>query len=233
MDTAFYILHVDDNAFDRQLVRDALERENSLFTVTTAASRQEFEIQLLAGHYDLVVTDFDILGYQGLEVIDRVHEVFPDLPVIVLTGTGSEEIAVEAMKRGAADYVIKNPYHIRRLPMAIQSAIERRRLRDERVRAEQKLLRERNLLRTLIDNVPDVIYVTDLTGRFIASNAAHAAAAHTTPSQMIGRTSADVFRRILRATFTRMTRRWSPAIPRSSVLNGALPFLPWTAGGSL
>jgi PAS domain S-box-containing protein len=318
MNAPFHILHVDDSPFDRQLVRDALELEHNQFIVTTAASRQEFETRLAAGGYDLVLTDFNILGFEGLQVIDAVHEALPSLPVIVLTGTGSEEVAVEAMKRGAADYVIKNPHHIRRLPMAIQSAIERKRLRDERLRSEQalrvseerlrafanalpdlafivdetghyvqllsasehllyqegerylgkrveetlpepiagqikaaihqavrtgavqtieyqldlhgrptwfegrfslmadvpgeqalvvyvarditdhkhaeiKLMQERNLLRTLIDNAPDYIYVINHAGRFIASNAAHAAAAHLLPPQMIGKSAVDVF----------------------------------------
>ncbi|MBI1281618.1 MAG: PAS domain-containing protein [Anaerolineaceae bacterium] len=310
------ILHVDDNVLDRELVRDALEREVQAFILTVATSRKEFEDQLVTGNWDLILSDFNILGFEGLQVIDAVHRDNPSIPVILVTGTGSEEIAVEAMKRGAADYVIKTPKHIRRLPLAILAAMERKRLQDEHSQSEQalrmsearlnaftkalpdlafivsedgcflhllsapdnelfqegerligkhihevlphavaeqivnaihrtiessntqsieyrvdsldmiwfevrtspmmlsdespmvvyivrnitdrklaehKLRRERNLLRTLIDNVPDYIYVTDHDGNFVASNSAHAAAANLKPAQVIGQSASEVF----------------------------------------
>ncbi|MBI5715264.1 MAG: PAS domain S-box protein, partial [Chloroflexi bacterium] len=60
------------------------------------------------------------------------------MPVVIVTGTGSEEIAVEALKRGAADYVIKTPKHIRRLPQTIHTALEKKNLVEERTHAEQE-----------------------------------------------------------------------------------------------
>jgi signal transduction histidine kinase/DNA-binding response OmpR family regulator len=135
------ILYVDDYPLDRELVRDALEKENGGFQVTEAASRSEFEARLAEGNYDLVLTDFNILGFEGLQVISVVQAKNPRIPVVIVTGTGSEEVAVEAMKRGAADYVIKTPHHIQRLPRTIRAAIERKRLQDEREQAE-KALRE-------------------------------------------------------------------------------------------
>ncbi len=133
------ILYVDDYPLDRQLVRDALEKEHGDFRVTEAASRQEFEARLAEGDYDIVLSDFNILGFEGLEVMDAVREKDPGVPVLILTGTGSEEVAVEAMRRGAADYVIKTPEHIRRLPHTIQAAIEKTRFQDEHTRMVQAL----------------------------------------------------------------------------------------------
>ncbi|MBC8254665.1 MAG: PAS domain-containing protein [Ardenticatenia bacterium] len=133
------ILHVDDYPLDRQLVRDALEKEHEGFRVTEAASRQEFEARLAKGDYDIVLADFNILGFEGLEVMDAVRERDPGVPVLIVTGTGSEEVAVEAMRRGAADYVIKTPEHIRRLPHTVQAAIEKNRLLHEHTRMVQAL----------------------------------------------------------------------------------------------
>jgi DNA-binding NtrC family response regulator len=104
-----HILYVDDYPLDRELVRDALEREHGGFQLTEAASRQEFEERLAEGDYDLILSDFNILGFEGLQVIDSIQARDPRLPVVIVTGTGSEEVAVEAMKRGATDYVIKSP----------------------------------------------------------------------------------------------------------------------------
>jgi PAS domain S-box-containing protein len=128
------ILYVDDYVLDRELIRDALEKESDGFIVTEASSHEEFIAKLALDEYDLVLSDFNILGYEGLQIIDVVHAHNPTMPIIIVTGTGSEEIAVEALKHGAADYIIKTPHHIRRLPQTILSVIEKRDLQRERDR---------------------------------------------------------------------------------------------------
>jgi response regulator RpfG family c-di-GMP phosphodiesterase len=143
------ILYVDDSPLDRELVRDALEKETGGFQVVEAASRVAFETALADGEFDLVLTDFNILGYEGLQVIDTVHTRDECLPVVIVTGTGSEEVAVEAMKRGASDYVIKSASHIRRLPLTIHAVLENARLQEEHNRAEQNVQRQIQRLRAL------------------------------------------------------------------------------------
>ncbi len=142
MTTPLRILYVDDSLFDRELVRDVLEKERRDFLVIEAASRQEFESRLDDGRYDLVLSDFNILGFEGLQVLDRVRAKAPALPVIIVTGTGSEEVAVEAMKRGADDYVLKTVKHIQRLPLTIHTVLEKKRLQQERERAQHALREE-------------------------------------------------------------------------------------------
>jgi len=139
MTNPIHILYVDDSRLDRELVLDALEIEAGGFQVVEATSREEFETALSQGEFDLVLTDFNILGYEGLQVLDTVHARYTGLPVIIVTGTGSEEVAVEAMKRGAADYVIKSPRHIHRLPQSIRSVLDNARLQEERTQAVEAL----------------------------------------------------------------------------------------------
>jgi len=139
MSDPLQILYVDDYALDRALVRDALEKEHGGFQVTEAASRQAFEARLGEDDYDLVLSDFNILGFEGLEVLDTVKARHPEVPVVIVTGTGSEEVAAEALRRGASDYVIKSPEHIRRLPHTIHQAVEKQRLKDERRNAQEAL----------------------------------------------------------------------------------------------
>src|SRR3990172_1120054 len=154
MDNAIRILYVDDNPLDRELVRHALEREHGGFQVVEATSREQFEARLAEGGFDLVLTDFNILGFEGLQVLDAVRARYPRVPVIVVTGTGSEEVAVEAMKQGAADYVIKTPKHIRRLPHTIRAAIERR-------QAEEALRESEQRFRELAEHIREVFWMTD------------------------------------------------------------------------
>src|SRR5262249_33858811 len=89
----------------------------------------------------LVLTDFNILGFEGLQVISTVHSLNPRLPVVIVTGTGSEEVAVEAMRRGGAHHGIKKPKHNPRLPPTHRGGVQRKAFTEERERAE-KALRE-------------------------------------------------------------------------------------------
>jgi putative two-component system response regulator len=135
------VLYVEDNPHDRALVRDALEIEGDGFVLAEATSRAEFEAALAGGDFDVVLSDFNICGFEGLEVLAAVRARADPAPVIIVTGTGSEEIAVTAMKQGAADYVIKTPKHILRLPITIRAALEHRRLEAESGRTRARTLR--------------------------------------------------------------------------------------------
>ena len=186
------ILYVDDYPLDRELVRDALEKEHGGFRVSEAASRAEFEVKLVAENYDLVLSDFNILGFEGLQVLEAVRARAPHVPVIIVTGTGSEEVAVEAMKRGAADYVIKTAKHIRRLPQTIHAVLEKQHLHIEYEQARTALEAERNLLRALIDSIPDLIYVKDVMCRFVLANTALARfLGMAAPEEIVGKADLD------------------------------------------
>ena len=132
------VLYVDDYPLDRALVRHALEVDGEGFELVEAGSRAEFEAALAGGGFDLVLSDFNILGFEGLQVLAAVNSTPSPVPVVIVTGTGSEEVAVEAMKQGAADYVIKTHKHIQRLPHTIEAVLEKRRLEEEGCRARQR-----------------------------------------------------------------------------------------------
>ncbi len=148
-----HVLCVDDSPYDRELIRRALEKGEEGFTITEASDRQTFESRLAAVECDVVLTDFNILGFEGLEVIKIVQERLPGTPVIVITGTGSEEIAVKALKQGAADYVIKTPSHIAQLPLTIRRVLGARRSETERER-----------LLSAIEQSGEAVLITDSEG---------------------------------------------------------------------
>ncbi len=163
MNNPIRVFYIDDYPLDRALVRDALEKEQSGFQVFEVASRAEFEARFNETDYDLVLSDFNILGFEGLQVIDAVHEKDPYLPVVIVTGTGSEEIAIEAMKRGAADYVIKTPQHLRRLPLTINTVLEKTRLKAISQQALGALCQSEERFRQLAENIREVFWMTDIT----------------------------------------------------------------------
>ena len=166
MNTPIRVLCVDDNPLDRELIRDALAQEHGGFVLAEAASRAEFEARLAALDCDVVLSDVNILGFHGLQVLEAVHAQDPQMPVVIVTGTGSEEVAVEALRRGAADYLVKTPQHIRRLPYTIQAVLELARLEIDRKRAEAnqqlavdvlRLLNRPNNLTVLVEELMRLI----------------------------------------------------------------------------
>lgn len=151
MSKPIWILYIEDNPLDIELVRDALENDQAEFKLVAVASGADFEIALAKNNFDLILSDFNILGIKGFEIIDAVHVKDPTMPVVIVTGSGSEEIAVDALKRGAADYVIKTPKHIQRLPHTIQVVLEKRRLNLARKQTETKIHRQYDELQTIYD----------------------------------------------------------------------------------
>jgi diguanylate cyclase (GGDEF)-like protein/PAS domain S-box-containing protein len=135
MSASIRVLYLDDSRTDRDLVRHALETVESGFAITEAHSRAAFEMQLRTRMHDVIVTDYHLPGFTALEVIDIAHAANEDLPVLIVTGTGNEELAVAAMKRGAADYLVKSPDGIESLPAAIRTALSRDRRSGERRQA--------------------------------------------------------------------------------------------------
>lgn len=131
MDRPIKILYIDDSAFDRALVRDALERDHQGFRLWEATSQETFHQLFESEVFDVILSDFNILGFEGLEVIDVVKRRSPEVPVILVTGTGSEETAVDAIRRGADDYVIKTPSHIQHLPHTILGVLDRYKLKKD------------------------------------------------------------------------------------------------------
>ena len=147
------ILYVDDYQLDRELVRDSLEKEHGGFEVTEASDRHEFDALLKNRTFDVVLSDFNIAGFEGLQVIAAVRKHNPSMPVIIVTGTGSEEIAVMALKQGASDYVLKRPNHIRRLPQTILAALEKQILKNEHQKDQIALMESEKRYRSLFENM--------------------------------------------------------------------------------
>ena len=134
MEHPLHLVLVDDNPDDRLLVARQLQREFTELRITHVANPEDLGAVLEEGGFDVVITDYQLHWTDGLSVLKQIKARYPDCPVIMFTATGNEEIAVEAMKAGLDDYVIKTARHLPRLIAAVRTAIERAR---ERVKAER------------------------------------------------------------------------------------------------
>jgi PAS domain S-box-containing protein len=135
------VLLVDDNPDDRLLALRALQREIPEIKATEITNDTQLHRALEQGGFDLVITDFQLRWSDGLKVLREVKRLWPNVPVVMFTGTGSEEIAVEAMKSGLDDYVIKSPRHFARLPTAAMNSMRQAKIRLQKAEAEANFTR--------------------------------------------------------------------------------------------
>jgi len=159
------ILLIDDNPDDRTIVMRELRREFSNLQVKQLTEREGFAKALKEGAFDLVITDYQIRWTDGLTVLGTVKCFWPDCPVIMFTATGSEEIAVQAMKAGLSDYVLKSPEHFIRLPAAVRSAVER-------AASDRRAARLETRLESLLNRLNVGVFRSTTDGRLVEANPA-------------------------------------------------------------
>jgi signal transduction histidine kinase len=122
-------LLIDDSPYDRELIKRTLQRSFPDAIYVEILHEQAFDEVLRDLDYTLVCTDYYLKWTNGLDILQAIRARSADLPVIMVTDTGSEEIAAEAMKKGLNDYVLKS--HLTRLPIAIAECLERRQVQAE------------------------------------------------------------------------------------------------------
>lgn len=140
------VIVIDDNPDDRALVHRELHREHGKYELSEVSSLEQFTEFLKNSEFDLVITDYQLGWSDGLEILREIKLRRPDVPVIMFTGSGSEEVAVLAMKAGLDDYVLKSSRQFRRLSVAVQKALK---MREKRRAVEQAEHRYRQLFETL------------------------------------------------------------------------------------
>jgi PAS domain S-box-containing protein len=165
MNRALHILLLNDNPDDRALVARELCREIPNLQVEHIIQATDFDQAVKAGAFDLVITDLQLCWTDGLKVLHAVKSCQPDCPVIMFTNASSEEIAVEAMKAGLDDYVVKSSQHSVRLRTAVRSVLEKARHRRAQREAD-------DLYRDLFERAPVAIYRITPEGQILKANPA-------------------------------------------------------------
>ena len=130
MNSPLRVLHLEDDIRDTELVRATLESEGLPTDLTRVEAEQEFVSALKDGSFDLILADYTLPAFDGLSALKLAQEHAPDMPFLFVSGTLGEDVAIEALKRGATDYVLKT--RLARLGPSVTRALREAQEKAER-----------------------------------------------------------------------------------------------------
>ena len=158
------VLHLEDNEADHLLVCEMLRTDGLPCEMQLARNQPEFEQALQRDKFDVIISDFTLPSYDGLRALSLAEEWQKDVPFIFFSGTIGEETAVESLKTGAVDYIVKQRPH--RLVAAVRRALQESAERARRKQAEQRIREQAALL----DKAQDAIIVCNLADQVVFWN---------------------------------------------------------------
>jgi PAS domain S-box-containing protein len=151
------VLHLEDSPRDAEVVREKINVEGVSCDIRLVNNKDSFEAALTQEPFDLIISDYNLPGYDGVTALKHAQLARPDVPVILISGTVGEEEAVKCLHIGATDYLLKD--RLDRLVPAMQRAIQEAETRRTRKRADAALIDLRDAL-----NLHAIVAVTDTLG---------------------------------------------------------------------
>lgn len=148
------ILCLEDEESDAILIRERLKSDGLVFDFDIAATGPEFTSMLMEGGYDLILSDYNLPGYNGIAALIQAKKLCPDIPFICISGTIGEDLAVELIQLGAADYVLKD--RLSRLSVAIREALHKAEAERARKMAEEEIINMKKALELLNHHLDEI-----------------------------------------------------------------------------
>lgn len=145
------ILHLEDSRVDHTLVKFALQRSRMACELTLVDTMDDLRLQLESAPFDILLADYHLPGFTGLDAWELARVLRPELPFVVLSGAIGEAAAVEAMHRGVSDYLLKDNMH--RLAHVIERALEISETRRAKAVADAELADSRQRLAELAEHL--------------------------------------------------------------------------------
>ncbi len=181
------ILYLEDNPLDVKILESMLAADETEFLLDSCSKEKEFKQMLEEEQYDIIISDYYVPPYDGFKALDYIKEEYPLIPFILISGVAGEELAVEAIKRGATDYILKN--NLYRLPSAIHKAI----LLFKEKELKQKAEDLRTKYDFIINTSRSLMSLIDRNYTYEAINNAFAAAHNLVKEEIIGKSLVEIW----------------------------------------
>ncbi|MFO0754254.1 MAG: EAL domain-containing protein [Thermodesulfovibrionales bacterium] len=191
MQKTLRVLLVEDSEDDALLVLRALKKggyEPAALRIDTAPA---LEAALREGEWDIVISDYVMPHFSGLAALELLKRSGIDLPFLLVSGKIGEGTAVDAMKAGAHDYILKD--NLTRLVPAIERELREAEVRRERRQADERIREIARRQESILNSIPDRAWMKDREGRYIAVNDAYGQTAGRTPAEIAGKTDLDIW----------------------------------------
>ncbi len=179
------VLILEDRPSDAELILYELKRAGYEYDSQRVDTREAYQAAIQNGA-DIILADYNLPQFTAMQAIHLLQESNLDIPLIVVTGSISEEAAVETMKQGAADYLLKD--RLSRLGQAVQRALQEKKLRDEKRLADQALRISEDKFSKAFHISPDAIAILELEeSRYIEINDGFTRLTGFTPEDVVGK----------------------------------------------
>jgi PAS domain S-box-containing protein len=185
------VLILEDSPGDTKLMAAMLEQAGYAVQFEVTDSPELFRERLEEAEYDVILADFNLRAWTTMDALEILRQSGKDVPLIVVTGSIADEAAAECIKRGAADYVLKD--RPARLAVAVRRALEERRLREERKRAQEALRLSQEMFQKAFHASPDIMVLHTLSeGRHIDVNESFLRIFGYRREEVVGRTAMEL-----------------------------------------
>lgn len=183
------VLHVDDELGFLNLTKIMVESKSSDISVSSLLDPSQVLNLLSDQHFDVVLSDYSMTPLTGIELLKLTRQHTPDLPFIIFTGRGREEVAIEALNLGADRYVKKGSDPdgmFEELVHAIRSVVEAR-------RTVEALKQSEDTNKAILEALPDLVFEVSEKGRFLFYHIGRQEDMYVQPTQFMGRTIPEIF----------------------------------------
>lgn len=186
------ILHLEDNPLDHELIVANLLDGELQFEIMRVDCREQFLEAVTRQRFDLILADYSLPSFDGLSALKIARENCPNVPFILVSGAIGEELAVESLRSGATDYILK--HRLERLMPSVERALRESSERDKARRAEAALRLSEDRYRLIVEGVRDyAIFMTDTDGRITSWNPGAARLLGYQENEIIGQFTDVIF----------------------------------------
>jgi two-component system cell cycle sensor histidine kinase/response regulator CckA len=168
MTKPFRTLIVENSQSDIELILIELRESGFVVEPTLVETREEFRAALAGNDFDAVLADYRLPNWSGLDALEELRRTGKDIPFLLVSGMVGEEAAVESIKQGASDYILKD--HLSRLPIALMRAMAEKNLRDENAHSHEALRVSEARNRDLVEHAVYGIARISADGEFLDAN---------------------------------------------------------------